>query len=141
MAAQYLSQREKLTALASEAHDMNRIIIAETLGASFKSFRHETAPSLTLCGSSRPVIKIRNIDTYNAGLDLLGPERENHGRVACLNMGSSQEPGGNWLRGFVGQEEMVRLTRRAILMECYSPRLQFSNSCSSCVLGVLFMLR
>jgi uncharacterized protein (TIGR02452 family) len=104
----YISQRAKLAIIASETHNTNRAIIAETYGASFKSTRFDKASPLVSRDNSQPIITVRNIDTFSAGRDLLGPECDNHGHVACLNMASAESPGGRWLSGSFAQEEMVR---------------------------------
>jgi hypothetical protein len=105
----YKHQRAKLSKLASETRDTNRVIIAETPGASFRSTRFEKSFPLPRRTGPRAIIKVHNVDTFTAGLGLLGPDRQNYGRVACLSMACAEEPAGAWLDGSLGQEEMVRL--------------------------------
>lgn len=104
----YFTERLKLAKIAAETKDTNRVIVAETPGASFRSTRYENTSPLPARIGDMPTIEVRNMDTFTAGLLLLGPSRENQGHVACLNMACADSPAGAWLDGSLGQEEMVR---------------------------------
>ncbi|KEF52659.1 uncharacterized protein A1O9_11076 [Exophiala aquamarina CBS 119918] len=122
----YFPERLRLAQIAAETKETNRVVVVETPGASFRSTRYENSSPLPVRKGDMPIIEVREMDTFTAGLLLLGPKRENQGHVACLNMACADSAAGAWLSGSLGQEEVVRFDsqilwsdKKALDSECY----------------------